>query len=156
MGFSSQEYWSGLPFPSPGDFPNPGIKPRSFCIAGGFFTSWGTEGAYQFYPFLIRRLSLQLRKLATVGLIILWRAASDWMWFSAFIFNELKPLDIFKVNFSVYPPYHYIFSESINLNILFLPEWHCDFVACYLFIYSYSTVSIKWLSSGLTFSVLSP
>ena len=27
MGFSGQEYWSGLPFPSPGDFPNPGIKP---------------------------------------------------------------------------------------------------------------------------------
>ena len=27
MGFSRQEYWSGLPFPSPGDFPNPGIEP---------------------------------------------------------------------------------------------------------------------------------
>ena len=27
--FSRQEYWSGLPFPSPGDFPNPGIEPRS-------------------------------------------------------------------------------------------------------------------------------
>ena len=29
MGFFKQEYWSGLPFPSPGDLPNPGIKPRS-------------------------------------------------------------------------------------------------------------------------------
>ena len=29
MGFSRQEYWSGLPFPSPRDIPNPGIKPRS-------------------------------------------------------------------------------------------------------------------------------
>ena len=29
MGFSRQEYWSGLPFPSPEDPPNPGIKPRS-------------------------------------------------------------------------------------------------------------------------------
>ena len=29
MGFSGQDYWSGLPFPSPGDLPNPGIKPRS-------------------------------------------------------------------------------------------------------------------------------
>ena len=27
MGFSSQEYWSGLPYPSPGDLPDPGIKP---------------------------------------------------------------------------------------------------------------------------------
>ena len=29
MGFSRQEYWSGLPFPFPGDLPNPGIEPRS-------------------------------------------------------------------------------------------------------------------------------
>ena len=29
MGFSRQENWSGLPFPSPGDLPDPGIKPRS-------------------------------------------------------------------------------------------------------------------------------
>ena len=29
MGFSTQEYWSGLPFPSPEDLPNPGIKPGS-------------------------------------------------------------------------------------------------------------------------------
>ena len=29
MGFSRQEYWNELPFPSPGDLPNPGVKPRS-------------------------------------------------------------------------------------------------------------------------------
>ena len=29
MGFSRQEYWSGLPFPPPGDLPNPGVKPMS-------------------------------------------------------------------------------------------------------------------------------
>ena len=29
MGFSRHEYWSGLPFPSPGDLPNPGIEPTS-------------------------------------------------------------------------------------------------------------------------------
>ena len=32
MGFSRQEYWSGLPFPSPGDLPNPGIRPRSSAL----------------------------------------------------------------------------------------------------------------------------
>ena len=32
MGFSRQEYWSGLPFPSPGNLPNPGIKPRSPAV----------------------------------------------------------------------------------------------------------------------------
>ena len=29
MGFSGQEYWSGLPFPSPGDLPDPGVEPGS-------------------------------------------------------------------------------------------------------------------------------
>ena len=32
MGFSRQEYWSGLPCPSPGDFPNPGIEPGSLAL----------------------------------------------------------------------------------------------------------------------------
>ena len=42
MGFSRQEYWSRLPFPSPGDLPDPGIKaasPVSPALAGEFFTT---------------------------------------------------------------------------------------------------------------------
>ena len=42
MGFSRQEYWSGLPFPPPEDLPNPGIEPlslTSLALAGGFFTT---------------------------------------------------------------------------------------------------------------------
>ena len=39
MGFYSQEYWSGLPCPSPGDLPHPGIKPASPASAHGFFTT---------------------------------------------------------------------------------------------------------------------
>ena len=38
MGFSRQEYWSGLPFPSPGDLPDSGIEPRSPALADRFFT----------------------------------------------------------------------------------------------------------------------
>ena len=41
MEFSRQEYWSGLPFPSPGDLPDRGIEPvfpTSPALAGGFFT----------------------------------------------------------------------------------------------------------------------
>ena len=40
--FSRQEYWRGLPFPAPGDLPDPGIEPTSFAspaLAGGFFTT---------------------------------------------------------------------------------------------------------------------
>ena len=39
MGFPGQEYWSGLPFPSPGDLPYPGIEPGSPVLAGGFLTT---------------------------------------------------------------------------------------------------------------------
>ena len=39
MGFPRQVYWSGLPFPSPGDLLDPGIKPVSPALAGRFFTT---------------------------------------------------------------------------------------------------------------------
>ena len=39
MGFSRQEYWSGLPFPSPGDLPNPGVEPRSPALQADALTS---------------------------------------------------------------------------------------------------------------------
>ena len=39
MGFSRQVYWSGLPFPSPGNLPSPGIKVLSPALRGGFFTT---------------------------------------------------------------------------------------------------------------------
>ena len=39
MGFSRQEHQNGLPFPSPGDLPDPGIEPASLAFAGGFFTT---------------------------------------------------------------------------------------------------------------------
>ena len=38
-GFSRQEYWSGLPFPSPGDLPSPGIEPRSPALEADTLTS---------------------------------------------------------------------------------------------------------------------
>ena len=45
MGFSRQEYWSGLPYPPPGDLPDPLIKSASLmfpALAGGFFTTSNT------------------------------------------------------------------------------------------------------------------
>ena len=44
MGLSWQEHWSGLPFPSSGDIPHPGIKPMSPVFAGGFFISAAPRG----------------------------------------------------------------------------------------------------------------
>ena len=39
MGFPRQEHWSGLPFPSPGDLPDPGIEPTSLALTVWFFTA---------------------------------------------------------------------------------------------------------------------
>ena len=39
MGFPRQKHWSGQPIPFPGDLPEPGIKPASPALAGGFFTT---------------------------------------------------------------------------------------------------------------------
>ena len=43
MGFPRQEYWSELPFPSPPDLQDPGIKPWSHALAGEFFTTEATK-----------------------------------------------------------------------------------------------------------------
>ena len=39
MGLPRQEYWSRLPFSSPGHLPNPGLEPMNLALAGGFFTT---------------------------------------------------------------------------------------------------------------------
>ena len=39
MGFPREEYWNRLPFPAPGDLPDPGIEYASPALAGGFFTA---------------------------------------------------------------------------------------------------------------------
>ena len=50
MGFSRQEYWSGLPCPPPGELPDPGVEPTSSTspeLAGRFFTTSATECSFQ-------------------------------------------------------------------------------------------------------------
>ena len=64
MGFPRQEYWSVLPFPFPGDHPNPGIKPASPALAGGFFTAEPAER-----PITIN--SLQRCSCQTVDIIVM-------------------------------------------------------------------------------------
>ena len=65
MGFSRHEYWSGLPFPPPGDLPNPGLEPTflaSPALAGGFFTN---NKAYQCH---LGSLIISLRGKLKTGL----------------------------------------------------------------------------------------
>ena len=60
MGFSRQEYWSGLPFPSPGDFPDPGIEAASPALQAD---SLPTE-RLNFYQYLV------LRNIDSVPLLV--------------------------------------------------------------------------------------
>ena len=77
MGFSRQEYWSGLPFPSPGDLPNPGIepgspalqevslpsepprKPCSLSFLQGIFPTQGWNPGLQHFRHVLYQLSYQ-------------------------------------------------------------------------------------------------
>ena len=64
MGFSRQEYWSGLPHPLPGDLPDSGIKPESLvspALADGFFTTSATWEA------------LFLRQLGPQSFLLMWK-----------------------------------------------------------------------------------
>ena len=66
MGFSRQEYWSGLPFPSPGDLPDSGIKPRSPALQADFELPVSKSYFETFHPF---------PKQAPLTQLLLW----DWL-----------------------------------------------------------------------------
>ena len=50
MGFSRQEFWSGLPFPSPGGLPDPGIQPRSSAFQADSLPSEPPRKSFYFIP----------------------------------------------------------------------------------------------------------
>ena len=64
MEFYRQEYWSGLPFPPPGDLSDPGIKPTSPAspvLAGGFFTTEPPENPVIHYAEQLTSISIAQR-----------------------------------------------------------------------------------------------
>ena len=65
MGFSRREYWSGLPFPSPGDLPDPGIKPRTPAIQADSLPTElpGDSQIYMYHIFFIHSLFWWLLRL---------------------------------------------------------------------------------------------
>ena len=71
MGFSRQEYWSGLPFPSPEDLPDPGVKPRSPALQADALTSEPPGKPLCYLPF-----SDSVQSLSGVWLFVTpWTAA---------------------------------------------------------------------------------
>ena len=80
MEFSGQEYWSGLPFPSPGDLPNPGIVPAplaSPALAGGFFTTAHLGSPLTvLLRIYLQRFPKEMTAFSVLSLVLLWQ------WFS--------------------------------------------------------------------------
>ena len=98
MGFSRQEYWSGLPFPPPGDRPDPGIEPTSLmspALAGRFFTTSTTWEASLFS-------SVQFSHSVVSDSVTPWIAACQ---ASLSITNSRSLLKLMPIK-SVTPPSH--------------------------------------------------
>ena len=90
MGFSRQEYWSGLPCPPPGDLPHPGIKPVSLTsptLAGRFFTTWDSwEAQDEVYRLISATLSYMFGYWLKLPLLLLtWAALHSGCWRQAFV-----------------------------------------------------------------------
>ena len=107
MGFSRQEYWSGLPFPSPGDLPDSGIQ---LCTAGRFFTVWATREAlspHHCATFLGMIVKGQWNQQVDMFVLdCFFHCACDWevyfpeslsLWFQARIHQQPNLYDIWKV-----------------------------------------------------------
>ena len=80
MGFSRQEYWSGLPFLPPGDLPDPGIESRSPALAERFFTAEppGEPNSLYIYVyiqslFMFSSIVVMEKEMATHSSILAWR-----------------------------------------------------------------------------------
>ena len=75
MEFSRQEYWSGLPFPTPGDLPDPGIEPRSLvspALTGRFFiTVSPVKPTKEFIPsYVFRDLYINMSVIVAIVCLI--------------------------------------------------------------------------------------
>ena len=67
MGLYRWEYWSGLPFPPPEDFPDPGIQPVSLAspaLTGGFFTTSAHLGSHLYKMDDLKRMSLKFKSMS--------------------------------------------------------------------------------------------
>ena len=144
MGFSRQEYWSGLPFPPPGDFPNPGIGMISLLILLPLIFHLQAHLLKNWWKTLFK-MSITLNKVVLhylqtkfqTPLII--RTSYSWSYLSSFItynhllefwFSNTELLVIFYNFFShacVFGPVVYLLGDFPSLTWLvfpfYLPSW---------------------------------
>ena len=122
MGFSRQEYWSGLPFLSPGDVPNPGIEPRSPALQGRRLNLWATREAHFISKILILLWTIS-QKCSDSEQLFLHPEQQQ----SCLIF-VIKYLDSLDSGFLCYKAKHSLWSWYLSLHITLwqtrLRDWH--------------------------------
>ena len=144
MGLSRQEYWSGLPFPPPGNLPNTGIEPTSLVsptLAGEFFNTdppgkhvWKTE-------------HLQL----TLWWTVIWEKIISWLCMIILVGLEQMALH------EVYSQFRFLFHIDMYKSV---QCFHCtffvfSFIAFLLLTYFYRTKSSNYFSLWLFFQISS-
>ena len=149
MRFSRQEYWSGLPFPSPGDVPDPGIKPWSPAlqadpsvseppgkpISAAYFQpasncwclgscSWALTGFFRQIDCPERVFSIICRLMAPIGPVPALTSASSFMLPISTCMSHIhcKPINIFQNIIFKFSSLHLplSFSSSVNVPLLAL------------------------------------
>ena len=108
MGFSRQEYWSRLPFPSPGDLPDPGIESRSPALQADSLTSEPPESKIQFLCWMATLKLLSGSTFPSLSNTWLentsiekgtWALGSDRTGFQCYICDSCKPPHLSKPDF---------------------------------------------------------
>ena len=114
MGFSRQKYWNGLPFPSPADLPDPGIKPRSLALQADALTSEPPGKPDQYIHFhciqkkillsLFSKPFLQFKREDVFSLIIFLQSflSTCCVYYFQQYFQDFQNLRFFQT-FSLYP-----------------------------------------------------
>ena len=131
MGFSWQECWSGLPFPTPGDLSNPGIQPTSLAspaLAGRFFTT-AAPGKPTFLCYFIRignNLPLLKDGWTYFFLVDQWEPGTEYFLKDRnFIFSSDRQMACISTDFQLSwvpeGPIDYLLSESIEASEMWFP-----------------------------------
>ena len=134
-GIPRQAYWSRLPFPSPGDLPNPGIKPVFPALAGGFFTTEPPGKLY--YPFNVHRIYSYVPSFIST--------ISDMCTYFSLAWQRLiRFIDIFKEPTSFFTESTFVFT---NFLYWFLLLNFIDFYSISYYFFSLLTLDLMCSSS---------
>ena len=135
-GIPRQAYWSRLPFPSPGDLPNPGIKPVFPALAGGFFTTEPPGKLY--YPFNVHRIySYAPSFISTISDMCTSYFSLAWQ-------RLIRFIDIFKEPTSFFTESTFVFT---NFLYWFLLLNFIDFYSVSYYFFSLPTLDLMCSSS---------